>query len=162
MELLDIYDENKVKTGRIHERGNEVAEGDYTLVVHLWIINDRDELLIQKRSSSKSIFPNMWDSSVAGAAMKGDDSKIAIIRETKEELDIDLNTDKLELLTSFKRTWWFDDIWIARQNIDIKELKLQHEEVSDAKWVNYDEIEIMMEKGEFIKYDYMEKIKGLL
>lgn len=159
MELLDIYDKNKVKTGRIHERGKPMKKGDYTLVVHLWIINDKGDILIQKRQSSKKIYPNMWDASVAGAAMKGDDSKSAIIRETKEELGIDLDMTKSELLFSFKRDWWFDDIWVAKQNINIKDLNLQYEEVSDAKWVSYNVIETMVGKGEFIKYDYMKKLE---
>ncbi|MGL5352523.1 MAG: NUDIX hydrolase [Clostridium sp.] len=159
MELLDIYNENREKTGRIHKRGNKVEEGDYSLVVHLWIKNDKGEILIQKRQSTKKIFPNMWDASVAGAAMQGDDSKSAIIRETKEELGIDLELDKLELLLSVKRDWWFDDIWIVKQNIHINDLEIQHEEVADAKWATYDEIDIMIQKGEFIKYDYIERIK---
>ena len=158
MELLDIYNEKKIKTGRIHERGKEVKNGDYTLVIHLWIINDKGEILIQKRSASKKVFPNMWDSSVAGAAIKGDDSKRAVTRETKEELGIDLDIEKLEFLFSVKHTWWFDDVWITRQNINIKDLKIQHEEVADVRWATYSEIESMIENGEFIKYDYIHKI----
>lgn len=41
MELWDIYDKYRQKTGRTHERGNTMKEGDYHLVVHVWIINDK-------------------------------------------------------------------------------------------------------------------------
>ena len=155
MELWDVYDKYRQKTGRTHERGNPIDEGDYHLVVHVWIINDKGEFLIQKRQPWKKGWPNMWDSSAAGAAVLGDSSREAAIREAKEELGIDLDITKLEPLLTVKFSRGFDDIWIIRQNIDINVLKLQYEEVADAKWASEEEIKQMVRNGEFIASSYL-------
>jgi len=36
MELWDIYDKYRHKTGRIHERGIPLKDGDYHLVLHIF------------------------------------------------------------------------------------------------------------------------------
>ena len=157
MELWDIYDKNREKTGRTHERGIPVKEGDYHLVVHVWIVNDRGEFLIQKRQPWKKGWPNMWDGSAAGCAVVGDSSRGAAIRETKEELGVDLDMSKGEILFTVKFSSGFDDIWLVRQNVDIKDLKLQYEEVADAKWVSEKQIKKMVQDGEFIAFNYLDK-----
>ena len=42
-ELWDIYDEHRKKTGRLHRRGDDLAPGEYHLVVHIWIENSRGQ-----------------------------------------------------------------------------------------------------------------------
>ncbi|MCB2289396.1 NUDIX domain-containing protein [Clostridium sp. CS001] len=158
MEIWDIYNKYRQNTGRTHERGNPMNEGDYHLVVHVWIVNDRGEFLIQKRQPWKIGWPNMWAESVAGSAIQGDNSKETAIRETKEELGIDLDISKSELLFTVKSSSGFEDIWLVRQNIDIRHLKLQYEEVADAKWVTLEEIRNMMQTGEFISLDYYDDL----
>ncbi|MGH4125823.1 MAG: NUDIX hydrolase [Clostridium sp.] len=162
MELWDIYDEHREKTGRTHERGIPVKEGDYHLVVHVWIVNDRGEFLIQKRQPWKEGWPNMWDGSAAGSAVVGDSSKVAAIRETKEELGIDLDMSSGEILFTIKFSSGFEDIWLVRQNIDMKEIKLQYEEVADAKWASEKQIKQMIGDGEFIAFNYIDKIFELV
>jgi len=48
MEKLDLYDINKVRTGKTYNRGERVPEGYYRLVVHCCIFNKEGKLLIQK------------------------------------------------------------------------------------------------------------------
>lgn len=158
MEIWDVYNKYRQNTGRTHERGNLMNEGDYHLVVHVWIVNDRGEFLIQKRQPWKSGWPNMWDGSAAGSAILGDSSEAAAIRETKEELGIDLDISKSELLFTVKSSNSFEDIWLVRQNVDINHLKLQYEEVADAKWATLEEIKHMMHTGEFISLDYYDDL----
>jgi isopentenyldiphosphate isomerase len=158
MEIMDIYDKYRQKTGRTHERGNPMNEGDYHLVVHVWIVNDKGEFLIQKRQPWKNGWPNMWDGSAAGSAILGDSSEAAAIRETKEELGIDLDISKGEILFTIKSSSSFEDIWLVRQNVDMSDLKLQYEEVADAKWATLEEIKLMMQAGEFISLDYYDDL----
>ncbi|MCJ7690705.1 MAG: NUDIX domain-containing protein [Clostridiaceae bacterium] len=158
MELWDVYDENREKTGETHKRGIPMKEGDYHMVIHVWIVNDSGEYLIQKRQPWKKGWPNMWDGSAAGCAVIGESSVDAVMRETKEELGIDLDISKGENLFSVKFSSGFDDIWLVRQNVDIGDLKLQYEEVADAKWVSDKEIKQMVLNGDFIAYDYLDKL----
>lgn len=158
MEIWDIYNKDRQKTGKYHERGNKMNEGDYHLVVHVWIVNDQGQILIQKRQPWKLGYPNMWDCSAAGSAIKGDNSIDAAVRETKEELGIDLDLNKAKMLFTHTFSRGFDDIWLVRQNFNINDLSLQYEEVADAKWVSKLEIMRIIENGTFIKFDYIDKI----
>jgi isopentenyldiphosphate isomerase len=156
MELWNIYDQYRHLTDRVHERGQEMKPGDHHLVVHVWIVNDDGQYLIQRRQPWKIGFPNMWDCSAAGSALVGDDSQQAAIRETKEEIGINLDMEKGERLFTVKFSEGFDDIWFVRQNIAIEELQLQEEEVAEAKWASEEEIKEMVEKGEFIPFTYFD------
>jgi len=162
MEIWDVYNKYREKTGRTHERGITMEEGDYHLVVHVWIINDKGQFLIQKRQPWKTGYPNMWDCAAAGSAIQGDSSKEAAIRETKEELGIDLDINKAEILFTIKFSCGFDDIWFVRQNVDINDLKLQYEEVADAKWVSENDIKQMIQQGEFIEYHYLDSLLQMI
>ncbi len=50
MELIDIVDENNQITGQVEDRMVAYKEGLWRRVVSCWIINEKGELLIQKRS----------------------------------------------------------------------------------------------------------------
>ncbi len=39
MEKWDLYTKDRVKTGRSHTRGEELPEGLFHLVVHIWLKN---------------------------------------------------------------------------------------------------------------------------
>lgn len=156
MELWNVYDQYRHLTDSIHKRGEEMKAGDYHLVVHVWIINDDGQFLIQKRQPWKIGFPDMWDCSAAGSAVMGDNSEQAAIREAKEELGIDLDIEKGERIFTVKFSQGFDDIWLVRQNVALEDLHLQEEEVADAKWATEEEIREMAETGEFIPFNYLD------
>ncbi|MCM3574594.1 bifunctional NUDIX hydrolase family protein/GNAT family N-acetyltransferase [Mesobacillus subterraneus] len=158
MELWNVYDKYRHKTDRIHERGQEMKPGDHHLVVHVWIVNDDGQYLIQRRQPWKIGFPNMWDCSAAGSAVMGDDSEQAAVREAKEEIGIDLDIEKGEVIFTVKFSQGFDDIWLVRQNVGIEELQLQEEEVAEARWASEEEIREMVENGEFIPFNYFDQL----
>ena len=71
MELWDIYDIDRVRTGRVAQRGKPASEGglgegEYHLVVHICVFNGRGQLLLQQRQKDKEGYPNLWDVSAAG------------------------------------------------------------------------------------------------
>lgn len=53
VELWDVYDEKRNLTGRLHRRGDPLPEGDYHLVVQVWMRNSRGEYLLTKRTPNK-------------------------------------------------------------------------------------------------------------
>lgn len=159
MELWDIYDAERNKTGRTMERG-PVPEGDYHLVVHVCIFNSRGEMLIQQRQSFKEGWPDLWDISVGGSAVLGDSSQRAAEREVKEELGItlDLTNVRPHFTNNFDRG--FDDFYLVEMEVNIEDLKLQEEEVQAAKWATREEILELLSQGKFIPY-YKELIEFL-
>lgn len=140
-ELWDLYDINKIKVGRKHERGNRLNNGEYHLVTEIWVINNNREILLTKRHPDKR-YGNLWEVP-GGAVLSGEDSITGAKRELFEETGIDSKEDTLFLLGTLIRTDWIVDSYILKKNISIKSLKLQKEEVTDAKLVSVDEFEKM-------------------
>lgn len=157
-EYWDIFDENRVKTGETHRRGEVLKNGDYHLVIHVCIFNSQNQILLQKRQSCKVGWPNMWDLAAAGSALTGENSRDAAIREVKEELGItlDLTNDRPRFTINFE--YGFDDYWIIERDIEISALTLQQEEVADAKWVTEEELHQMIKRNEIIPYWFLNDI----
>lgn len=158
MEVWDIYNENREKTGKTIIRGEEMQEGDFHQVVHVWIMNEEGHFLIQRRQPWKIGWSNMWDCAAAGSALTGETSEMAAIREVKEELGIDLQMSNSEILFTIKFPRGFDDHFLVVQNVDIEDLSLQYEEVGDAKWASIEEILEVVQLGEFIPYHILETL----
>ena len=96
MEKWDIYDKDRNKMNKTVNRGDYLSDEEYHLVVNVWIKNSKNELLIAQRSENKT-FPLMWEC-VGGSAIEGETTLDAAIRETNEELGIDLSDSKYKLI----------------------------------------------------------------
>ena len=170
MEILDLYDnkKNKIDKTLIRESG-EPSDGEFKLSIHLWIINSNGEFLIQKRSASRKANPNKW-AFIGGAVDFGEESYQGAIREAKEEMGINLDSNDVEFLLGFKREHDFVDVFIAKSDTDIKDVKMQESEVSESKWVKPMELDKLIRNREFVPainlyYDLfkklLEKCKGI-
>ena len=62
MELLDIVDEYGNKTGEVVEREKAHDLNLFHWEISVFLINDKKELLLQKRAATKRMNPNMWGS----------------------------------------------------------------------------------------------------
>jgi len=154
-ELWDILDENRNKTGRLHERRpiGSMRQGEYHLIVHVWIVNNKGEFLISKRTPNK-VYPNMWECT-GGSAVAGDDSLTTALKEVKEELGVALEPETGQLFRSYK---WrhengsgdFTDVWLFRQEINLSEIVFQPEETCGAMLAGKDKINKMIDEGIFI------------
>jgi isopentenyldiphosphate isomerase len=159
MEIWDVLDRQGNSTGRTMVRGRDLLEGEYHLVVHIWILNDKGEFLIQKRADHLRLLPGLW-AVTGGSAIAGEDGKTAAVREAKEELGIDVDMINMTLLRTIKRKNNFAQVWLVKQNISLRDVTLQAEEVSAAKWVDKEELEKMIKTGIFHNYgeDYFKTI----
>ena len=149
MEIVDLLNNRKELTGETCER-NAVPYGKYRLSIHIWIVNNKNEILIQQRSANRKKFPNMW-TNTGGACIAGETSIETVFRELKEELNITPNIDNLELIASYKREKDYVDVWLLRQNINITDLKFNDNEVQDAKWVTIEEWEKLLIEEQAVK-----------
>lgn len=132
MELLDIYNENAEKTGRVIERGTPLRSGEYSLAVHLYIYNADGQFLLQKRSAQKKSLPGIW-SVTCGAVMSGETSVQAGVREAAEELGLILLPERLRHIGRVKRRHSFIDIFFIRAEWEMSKLVLQKEEVDAVR-----------------------------
>lgn len=144
-EYWDIYDVNRNKTGEFHERGKEIKSGKYHLVVGIWIKNKNNEILVTQRSKEKA-WSGYWECT-GGAVVAGEDSITGAKRELYEEIGVEASQKSLKFLGTIFYKSWFTDTYLLEKDIQLADLKLQKEEVSDAKWVNISEFDDMCAKG---------------
>ncbi|MGN0234440.1 MAG: NUDIX domain-containing protein [Bacteroidaceae bacterium] len=67
-------------------------------VVHLHVFNSQGEIYLQRRPDWKDIQPGKWDTAVGGHVDLGENVEQALIRETSEELGIDISSLQVESL----------------------------------------------------------------
>ena len=164
-EIWDVYDRNRTKTGRYAERGRPMAPGDYHLVVHVWKHNGKGEWLIDKRTSRTSDdLGGMWETT-GGSALAGEDSLTAAVREAKEELGINLDSQKGTIFRSYipdiKGHSAFYDVWVFEYDYPIESVVFDGTEICDAMWASSDKIREMMATGEFLSkcfYPYFDEM----
>ena len=149
MELVDIYNERHEKMNYTKGR-KELLDNEYRLSCFIWIINDKDEILLQQRLATAKKMPNMWGTT-AGGAQAGDTSLQGAMRELKEELGITVNEKEMTFIGSYKRINDFVEVWLCNKNINTNELVLQQDEVQDTKWVSIEEFKNMVDNGTGIK-----------
>lgn len=152
MELVDLYDENRVPLGRVAERHAKKAPGEYRMVVHVCIFNSLGQILIQRRSPEKRVWPELWDVSVGGGVDAGETSRQGAEREVLEELGYDLDLTGLRPAVTVNFEGGFDDFFVVTRDLDLRDLRLQKEEVSDVRWVTLEEAMAMLDSGAFIPY----------
>ncbi len=153
MEIWDLYDVNRLPTGRTIEADSKLPNGFFRMVVHLCIFNDKGKMLIQLRQKTKDRWPMYWDLSVGGRSQTGEASREAIERECLEELGYQPKLLDTRPAFTINFEEGFDDIYIIERKIDfLEDLKLQKEEVRAVMWADKDEIYQMIDQGKFIPY----------
>ena len=175
-EYFDLLDENGNKIGKTKLRSEVHRDGDWHKGVHVWVINNDNEILLQRRCATKDSNPNMLDISSAGHLQAGDNSQEAAIRELKEELNLDVKPEELQFIETIKNSLKytktfinneFDDLYIVRTDKKISDLKFQEEEISEIMYVPYEKFkemvnnrqpDLLMRDNEFkIIFDLLDK-----
>jgi len=154
MELLDVYTRSHERTGRITVRGAlELAAEERVLAVHVGIFNSDGRMLIQKRQTTKKRYPGCWDVSAGGLAQQGEDSLTGVRREAKEELGLTFAPEELTFAMTAEFDYMLDDFFLAHRDVEINDLRLQQEEVLEARWATEEEMLAMQREGAFVDYD---------
>lgn len=153
MEYLDIFDENNKPLGIIKEKSKVHEDVDYHRTAHVWIINNKKELLIQKRSKDKKNNPNCWDISGAGHIKAGEDVINGAIRELKEELGVYAKEEDLKLISIIKsedepNNCEFAYVYLLESDNKVEDYVFEDKEVSEVKYVYYEDLERMVKEKE--------------
>ncbi len=155
-ELWDVYDGDKKLTGRLHKRGDELSDGNYHLVVHVWIMNSAGEFLITKRSPNKG-FPNMWETT-GGSALAGDNSLDTAVREVKEETGLTLDPSRGKLLFDIKRRDSFVDVWMFKEEFNLDDVVLMEGETCGKAAADESVIRDLTKEGSFVPFPYLDRL----
>lgn len=154
MEIIALYGEegHSLNKGKRIDQVHE--DGDWHTAVHVWIYNPRTKkILIQKRSSQMSNYPNYWDISAAGHVSFGLTELETALQETKEELGLDLLSSDFTYLTTIKTgknigqekfNNEFNPVYLVVKDIVVEDIKKQKEEVDSVKFVSIPEFQKMI------------------
>ncbi len=148
MALITIVDkDNNVIDGKSR---NDITHGDIYRVSSLWIKNSKGQVLLAQRSFSKSHSPGKWGPAASGTVEYDETYIHNVIKETKEELGIDLNTQELLQgpLGFNDRVWkYFSQSFIYTCDLDISEFVIQDIEVSAIKWFDKTAIDELIQSN---------------
>ncbi len=89
--LMDVLDEDGLRTGEALPREAIHRLGKIHRAVHLYLFDTQGNILLQKRSNNVDHYPNMFSISLTGHVDAGESSSFALYREIKEELTLDPN-----------------------------------------------------------------------
>lgn len=147
-EYFDVLNENGEFTGKIATRAECHEKGLWHRAVYAFIIDKSGNVLLQKRSSNKKLWPNKWDVTVGGHVETKEFGRQALIRECAEELGLKVKDEDIKYLvgsTSINEKGniinkHFNECYLITRDIDISKIELQKEEVSEIRYFSKEEI----------------------
>jgi 16S rRNA (adenine1518-N6/adenine1519-N6)-dimethyltransferase len=102
-ESLQVVDEQDQPTRGV-DRATVHAEKLLHRAVHIFVLNDANELFLQRRSYRKDTFPRKWDSSAAGHVDLGESYDACASRELYEELGLKADPTELGRVAASEKT----------------------------------------------------------
>lgn len=170
-ELIDVLDENGIKTGEVLPRSEIHKRGLWHRLIVIAIVNEKNQVLMQQRSYNKDKNAGMWDISVAGHITTGQDSLAAAKREINEEVSVNIgyavdikdfrymfSYRKEERVNEEHMDRQFFDFFILRKNeLKIEDITVQKSEVEQVKFVDISELNSMIQNKEIVERDAVYK-----
>jgi len=119
------------------------GEGLLHRAFSIFIFNEKKQLLIQRRSEMKELWPLYWSNSVCSHPRKGETYKTAVKRRLKEELGIETalkHLFKFKYQASFKNTgseYELCAVYIGKTNVKVMANK---REIAEWKYINLEKL----------------------
>lgn len=147
-EFWDLFDENRCPLDRRHKRGNPMPEGCYHLVVSIWVRSEKGMYLMSQRHQNKN-YGGLWECT-GGCVNAGETSLEGAVREVEEEVRIVLDPMNGKLIRSARREAHHDfyDVYLFEWKGPLPVIRIQEEEVIQAKWMSPSEIRSLWEQKE--------------
>jgi len=149
-EIIDILDEfTGEKTGKTISKKQAHKTGVWHGSIHIIIVDkEHNKTLLQKRCAQKLLYPNTWDIAVGGHISSGESDLISAERELEEELGLNPSDYEIKFIEKVQEKLnnngvisnEYVSIFIVYADIDINNITLQEEEVSEIKWCTKEEL----------------------
>ena len=169
MELLDIADEYGNLTGEVMDREKVHDLNLLHWEVAVFIINDKKQVLLQKRAATKRFNLNKWGL-CAGHVDSGENIDDTALREVEEEIGLKLSLNDLHILEKMEVKKRESNSHLTRIYYVVckkENFKVQTEELSEVKWFNIDDVIDMIKNNDdtlTLKSDrlyLLEKLKNI-
>lgn len=112
-----------------------MPSGAFHVVVEVWTVSSRRQVLVTLRDPQKELYPNHWENT-GGSALSGESSRQAAVRELQEETGIEAKEEELCFLGTCQEASAFVDVYLLRRDVPRSQLRLQEGETVDAKWID--------------------------
>ena len=125
-------------------KSNEICR-----VSALWVTNEKGEILLAKRASTKRRDPNLWGPAVAGTVEEGETYESNIIKEAAEEIGLINFIPKIEHKVRRSTNHEYFNQWFSAEIPSDYPLERRVGEVDEIKWFSKEEIlKLFSEKPE--------------
>jgi isopentenyl-diphosphate delta-isomerase type 1 len=169
-EFFDAIDENGILTGETVTRDEAHAKGIWHRAAVVFLVNDKNQILMQRRSQSKKVWPGCWDLTAGGHLDTGELSEDCAIRETYEEIGVKIEPQDIRYYGGCRSNnthgniidRHFNDFFVIHKNVDLKNIKLQKSEVEEIKWVDFAEFKRLTQSRDKTLTEKWEAFDGLV
>lgn len=152
MEQVILVDEQDNEIG-VMEKLKAHKDAKLHRAISVVILNEKNEMLIHKRASTKYHCPSLWTNACCTHPMPGEETRTATVRRLKQEMGIDcieLGIDlKEEFTFIYKKEfnnglteWEYDHVFIGKVDDEFNNnlINPNPNEVEEYKWINTDEL----------------------
>lgn len=168
IEFIDVLTRDGAPTGKTKPKPLVHRDGDWHRAVHVWIVQRDGRVLVQRRALVKENNPGLWDVSAAGHISAGESAIDAAIRETYEELGIAIDASELHHVATLCEQSVLNggryidnevhEIFIVRREVNVRNLRLQQEEVDDARLMTLEELARVERVRHDAEYELLSKL----
>jgi isopentenyldiphosphate isomerase len=181
-EHLEILDRWGEKTGKTMHRKQILLDAEWHASSHIYIVNNQNQVLLQRRSMKKLILPGLLACPVGGHIKYMSSPVNTAVQEAEEELGLTIEANDLNYLGIgrgtfdtnpqlglYEREFIYVFILETEKTFD---LSIENEEVDGLFWFDIEEFKSMVNKRSqeliptWICYemviDYIENLRGKL
>lgn len=146
-EIVDVVDEDDRVVGRA-SRADIRRQRLRHRSVYILLFNARGQIFIHRRTVTKDVYGGYWDVAVGGVVAAGETYDACAVRELSEEVGV---VDKdLSRLFAVR---YEDDRNLVNGMVFVcttdQALRLQAEEIDEGRWVDLDEVPILVRTQRF-------------
>lgn len=142
-EQILVVNENDEVVGLDTKENCHLGDGILHRAITIFIINDKNEILLSKRSVLKKLWPDFWDTSCSTHVRQNETHEQAGERRLKEELGFSC---KLQLVSKFQYQAKFQNIGSENEICALLvgnytgSINPNPDEISDYKWVSVEQL----------------------
>jgi isopentenyldiphosphate isomerase len=159
-QLIQVDEHNEVIGGVTRIKAHSTP-GIYYRTIFILVKNNKGEVLIQKRSPTKDLYPNCWDLSVGGHVNFGKSYVETAVRELKEELGVEAKDEdfilKGEVLVKLPKSNEFFNVFEYQLKPN-QEILTEKNEISDIAWISIKNIKKSMADKSLLWYARPEQV----
>ncbi len=170
--LIDVLDESGLRTGEVLSRKEVHALGKPHRVIHLYLFNQDNMIVLQKRSQTVDHYPGAFTISVLAHVDAGESSMSTARREIREELGLDPDNLQIDFMFSYKRDAvlseayidrHFNDVYIAKGVFSFLEISIDRTEVDAVELVPFDVfVELVKDRKSKLADVYFDECRDLI